>query len=415
VLDSSSYVQPEDYPIQNDMQVPATHTSTSIHPIESTNSMSYLHRTSGPAGSSSSGLSSSLPNTRYKPPPMSILSEEAGSGESDNGRLTADAVYRGIEPAKQGSVPNGYSSSVATKQLLPRSTSRHGSFDFERPTWNKPSRMFRSTSHGSREIRSGLDPSRESLEGLHRGDSSNRPEEPHGRNRKRRSSPGTHTSKAQFQAPQESNSGSWGRSTGKRVLGSGVSKLVGLSHGPFSFEPPVPSPTPSNVSISTKGSQKSAVEQVMEKHRLEREREKQREKERQRELDRAIQKQRRTHHVHVDEFGLRSNSPHSQTSASGNSRSRKNRSLDLDLGLSWAAKTIKEEALLPPLRSRGLNGRSPSRATAKTANTPEDQSKLMGKEVADSFRQVLSDTDYASFRRCMCLVNEYELKADSFV
>lgn len=194
------------------------------------------------------------------------------------------------------------------------------------------------------------------------------------------------------------NSSSIGKSAGKKMISGGIARLVGGSHGPFPFEPPVPSPTTSNMSVSTKDSAVSAVEKLKEKHRQERERERQREREREIELELVKQQERQRGRAAVKRASLDQGPPPLPPLNKKfiPSHRPKNRSLDLELGLSWAPTKIRETALLPFGK-----GRTSFSASSRNGLRRElDERSQIGKEIADEFCRVLDEDGYALFKHC---------------
>ena len=218
--------------------------------------------------------------------------------------------------------------------------------------------------------------------------------------------------------PTTGKSSSMSRASGKRPAvqaiktrsGSGVGRFIGLNtqHGPFSFEPAVPS---SNRSTGSNGTsheiQVSWNKTEKEKARL------RDEKERQHSKDRKHAQRGDRPPVPV---------PMPSTNA-GHRSGTKGRSLDLGLGLAWAPSKVREEALLPSAtfftrsisNSSSKRSRSGSTATGASSSTAgngsgrskgrmmnEDdvQRSKLGKEVAELFRHAIDPEGYAAFRKC---------------
>lgn len=360
---------------------------------------------------------------RYRP--MTIVDEEKGSGE------LAREGKKGKEVAQNGHLKaNGHQVSVV-KPPRTRAT-QHGSFDFERPGWSGS--VARSTSGGSANTAATsprtVNQSRESLTrepmntgSLQKSLSLNSPERGTGNDNaidtrrqhvKRAASP---TAKADINLSRSVGSASHarppaagvelglssslGRKTGKRALGSGIARLIGISHGPFAFEPPVPSPTASNMSVSTKGSAVGRFEISNEKERRERDKVQEaraRDEEKQREKDRK-KAARRTAHVFVPAIVETATPVVNHGFRSGT----KGRSLDLGLGLSWAPTKMREDAFLSSSLVFGKDGSASSRnglaRKADTRDVAADRSKV-GKEVADAFRSALDEEGYTTFKNC---------------
>ncbi|KAF8915797.1 hypothetical protein CPB85DRAFT_1291833 [Mucidula mucida] len=195
-------------------------------------------------------------------------------------------------------------------------------------------------------------------------------------------------------------SSSLGRSTGKRMLGSGVAKLVGIPHGPFSFEPPVPSPT---VSTSTHASGLSDYEkETEERGKVERRRKR-------REVMREEAEGR-------EKAARRAESKPAPIPTSVGFRSAtKGRSLDLGLGLSWAPTKVREDALLPSstfaLDKRSFSGPSRVGMRRNWSHDEEDESKL-GKDIAEKFRNALDTDGYTTFKQYVHRFDAHEIPID---
>ena len=216
--------------------------------------------------------------------------------------------------------------------------------------------------------------------------------------------------------PNTGKSSSMSKASGKRavhgnktVSGSGVARYIGLTthHGPFSFEPAVPSPTRTE-SDGTNEVQVSWSKIEKERARLRDEKERQLSKDKK----------------HVQR-GDRPPVPVPMPSTNAGHRSgTKGRSLDLGLGLAWAPSKVREEALLPSstffarsLSSSSSNrSRSGSTATGASSSTtgngsgrskrgmmnqdPDVQRSKLGKEVAELFKHAIDPQGYAAFRNC---------------
>ena len=216
--------------------------------------------------------------------------------------------------------------------------------------------------------------------------------------------------------PNTGKSSSMSKASGKRALhatktrsGSGVARLIGLTtqHGPFSFEPAVPS---ANRSTGSNGT--SHEVQLLSRSKTEKEKARLRnEKERQQSKDRKR--------------GDRPAVPVPMTSTNAGHRSgTKGRSLDLGLGLAWAPSKVREEALLPSStffarsisNSSSKRSRSGSTATGASSSTtgngsgrskvgmmnqdPDVERSKLGKEVAELFRHAVDPEGYKAFRKC---------------
>ncbi len=331
---------------------------------------------------------------------MSVVDEERSmlDVELDKGKRRGDTSRQ------------GHHSVVSQMKSNVRST-RHGSFDFERPGWGtgniarSPSGNSTSTTatgpkgSGSGETlpqaaRSGEISGKGKMRDMSTSDVLNR-------RGSRRTAPspipplepnytGTSASTTHSKSTTGTNgqSSSLGRSTGKRMLGSGVAKLVGIPHGPFSFEPPVPSPT---VSTSTHASGLSDYEkETEERGKVERRRKR-------REVMREEAEGR-------EKAARRAESKPAPIPTSVGFRSAtKGRSLDLGLGLSWAPTKVREDALLPSstfaLDKRSFSGPSRVGMRRNWSHDEEDESKL-GKDIAEKFRNALDTDGYTTFKQC---------------
>jgi hypothetical protein len=209
--------------------------------------------------------------------------------------------------------------------------------------------------------------------------------------------------------PTTGKSSSMSKASGKRALpattkktrsGSGVARFIGLTtqHGPFSFEPAVPSTNRSTGSNGTSHEVQALWSKTeKEKARLRDEKERQQSKDRKR--------------------GDRPPVPVPMPFTNAGHRSgTKGRSLDLGLGLAWAPSKVREEALLPSATffTRTLSNSSSKRSTATGASSTtrskggmmnqdpdaDVQRSKLGKEVAELFRHAVDAEGYASFRKC---------------
>ncbi|CAA7259623.1 unnamed protein product [Cyclocybe aegerita] len=362
---------------------------------------------------------------RYRPP-MAVLDEEsrADFSHKDKGR----AVDKARENEAQA-VPRPQPIKMSNSA---RST-KHGSFDFERPGWGA-AMMQRTGSNGTtatqntaasgwnqetaKERESKYGPGLAGVGTLQRDMSMKRAQEreeflkrehekarkwavPSGvdsrqKEKERKSHEKEKTAAAAAAAAQQQHSqqttpsgststagtgkiSSMSKATGKRLghahkraSGSGISRLVGIAHhGLFSFEPPVPSPT---LSTGSTGTAHDGVVLVPSADRKDRERERlQAEKERQRDLRRGGRAGDRAPVPVPLPPGAPGPGPAAfptQTNA-GHRSGAKGRSLDLGLGLAWAPSKMKEEALLPSSTFfvRSLSGRSTSGSTTGRSAT----------------------------------------------
>ncbi|KAF5388075.1 hypothetical protein D9615_000585 [Tricholomella constricta] len=204
-------------------------------------------------------------------------------------------------------------------------------------------------------------------------------------------------------------SSSWGKKRGDLFGSGGKTKItsLGLSHGPFAFEPAVPSPTRSTGSMGTGTgldaplSVSWAGEKGRDNPRVKGELERERERMKGREKERRSQSYHR---------GDRAPVPVPSASI-GHRSGAKGRSLDLGLGLSWAPTTVREDALLltsgyfgrsasgsSSLGGRSVGGRSVSGSTNGHATIEEERS-ILGNQVAGVFKNALDDAGYSAFRQ----------------
>lgn len=195
-------------------------------------------------------------------------------------------------------------------------------------------------------------------------------------------------------------SSSLGRKRGA-LLRDGSLRSKQRTHGRFAFEPPVSSKTRSNKSTSTGGgvdaqlsiSWAGGAELQKENTRLKGELE----RERNREKDRKHHPQRDRAPVPVPNISV------------GHRSGAKGRSLDLGLGLAWAPTKLKEEALLPSsgFFARSVSGASSQphgvdRSVSESSNASGEKEKSkVGREVNDVFKNALDDEGYAAFKKCM--------------
>lgn len=199
---------------------------------------------------------------------------------------------------------------------------------------------------------------------------------------------------------------SWGRSTPKRVISGSSGTRFPAAHGPFSFEPPVPSSTNNHTNMGTSAQKdpSNGVELLREKHRQERDREARRESERQREFQREqdrerirreTEQQRAARPSHERQYASVPSSP-----ALGFRSGARGRQLDLDLGLSWAPTKIRQDALLPSLNMRRTTSHGSTSSRGGGVQVVEIERLKIGKGIAESFRKALDETAYAAFKKC---------------
>lgn len=382
-------------------------------------------------GSFDSGL-------RYRPttaavPAMGVVDEE---GRSEVGSLNLNKGK-----SREGAVSPPLPALPRPPGLIRLSNSarstKHGSFDFERPGWNGagPLMMQRSGSGGTggniinvdvREKDTGVGPGMAGVGTLQRELSLKRMEEEQSLVREKER--GRETSKEKRKLPSDrdkektsqrttpdhlhastSTTGTNGtgvgknsslsKATGKRYThtrgatgktgsGSGLSRLIGghPHHGPFSFEPPVPTPTSWSTgtggSTSTTGTGYGHLQKEEDRQRTEREYErvqleKAKEKERQKEMRKRGLKDRPPVPVpSVPSMPTVLGGRLSSSLAVGHRSGEKGRSLDLGLGLSWASSKVPEEALMMPssLFVRGLNnGSSSGHSSGRSGRRDDDE------------------------------------------
>jgi hypothetical protein len=339
---------------------------------------------------------------------------------------------------------NAAASSVNGHMRLPLKShalraTKHGSFDFERPGWGA-SNIARSASGASASTGASADPSKErskdSLSGSSKdsrgkvagsNERKTRPAKPSDRlNRRPLSSQGP---SAKQKGPENTISGastanvnharsfsagnqttttttgnaglsnSLGRSSGAK-FGGGIARLVGMTHGPFAFEKPVPSPNSATSSASKSSGIKGRDSAGKKAHfdDVHVPTKQDRKREGRKTLDFEPPSPDISEPSRPRSFGYRSGS--------------KGRSLDLNIGLAWAPQKIKEEAVLPSanlhfVKSTGRNGRAASPPSAEKM----DRSKA-GKEIAQIFRSALNDDAYATFKKYVHRFDAHEIPFD---
>ncbi|KAF5359064.1 hypothetical protein D9758_004794 [Tetrapyrgos nigripes] len=220
-------------------------------------------------------------------------------------------------------------------------------------------------------------------------------------------------------------SSSLGRSSGKTAIGSGFARLIGKGHGPFSFEPPVPSPTNNHSGHDHdrhpgEGAFSDGELTATERDRERRRREK--EKTRDREREKPTTKSR-----HRARFEDNSPPPPSLPAKYASSSVRPNgkgRSLDLGIGLAWAPSKVREDALLPSgVLMNGLNNsrkshsassrRGLSRAAGAAGAEMDDRDRSrVGKEIADMFKTALDAEGFAKFKKYVLQFDAHEIPFD---
>jgi len=357
---------------------------------------------------------------------MSVLDEEAVSQKSKSKEqhlLSSQPVPRPPGPIKMSN------STRSTK---------HGSFDFERPGWGA-SIIQRTGSSGTSESRNESQSNhRESVYGpglagvgtLQREESMKRSREREDlqktkeqarkatqrsetADKERRSRSRANTSQSQQPTPHGSSttpsdhvhnststagtsastaaatgkSSSMSKATGrqhhgmKTASGSGISRLVGLTaqHGPFSFERPVPSPNWSTGTATSTGTVAHS-EASWKGRKAEKERERVRDE---------MTRQRESRRGGARKPGDRAPVPvpsvlptmfkpsHGGSGSNAGHRSgTKGRSLDLGLGLAWAPSKVREDALLPSSTffSRSTSGGSSAIGRSASGSTTTGRS-----------------------------------------
>ncbi|XP_006460375.1 hypothetical protein AGABI2DRAFT_177960 [Agaricus bisporus var. bisporus H97] len=375
---------------------------------------------------------------------MDIVNEEGGLSMASNDILVS-RINSKIKGKEKEMEPVSVHRSKSRVNANVRST-RHGSFDFERPGVNIVG-MQRTTSNRTvTSAASGWSQSgdeiiaRESAFGpglagvgtLQRETSMKRgkdrevkereiqkeaakkdtPARIHEGSQKSNASP-AHSSNGHQTPPSATNSAkssSLGRISGRRFLGKGLStSRASTQHGLFSFEPPVPSPTWSAPSTSTTkevSSQSGRKEKKTERTREENESS----------IDIKTSQGRDRPPISLPQLPI------------GTRSGRKGRSLDLNLGLAWAPSKVREDALLSTslLFHRSINNTSNLKSTpisASANNSPdskdpaskqvtlEEKSKI-GRETAELFRNVLGEARYMRFKTYIYQFDAREIPFD---
>lgn len=352
---------------------------------------------------------------RYRP--MTIVNEEKDSDDPVVDSATSTSRPRDMTASRAPKTESHLQSKI--KRTSATRDTKHGSFDFERPGW--ATGIARSASHGSGSTgvstSHGRNPSRESLgRSLQKslsigGKGPDRQKETPRSNVKR--PPTTGEPKASTSHQRSTSDGqtstTLGRSTVKRGFGSGIARLVGL-HGPFAFEPAVPS-SPTRLQASTRSPDSREATSEREQRRERRDREKAREQERAREMERVrileAEKEKERREKERRRAGRRSAQVFEPLQANRapspiqpHRPGNKGRSLDLGLGLAWAPKKIKEDALIPSAFTLEKGFGPPRKSTVtRDADPPVDRS-VVGREVADIFRNALNEDGYMAFKKC---------------
>ncbi|KNZ77159.1 hypothetical protein J132_06154 [Termitomyces sp. J132] len=224
-------------------------------------------------------------------------------------------------------------------------------------------------------------------------------------------------------APATGKHSSWSKKHGTFPEKAKVTTL-GASLGPFEFEPPVSPPAWSATSTGNGHSNCKDVpltvswasEKGRDKSRtradLKRDKEKRVDMEKERRAQSARRGDRAPEPVPVP-----------VTSASMGYRSgMKGRSLDLGLGLSWAPSSVREDALLPSsvLMSRSVSGSSShaSRSVGKSfsgstsGHGTSEESSVLASEVAKVFKSTLDDMGFKTFQRYIDRFDAREIPID---
>ncbi|KAL0573122.1 hypothetical protein V5O48_008844 [Marasmius crinis-equi] len=347
--------------------------------------------------------------------PSSRADKNNGSDTLDSRNANATAVR-----SRNG----GQQSMRPPKQVSIRGT-KHGSFDFERPSWAVGGLLSRSMSGNGHSRSPARSPAKSPEEKPRNGVASNgrggakseRKEnggtppssslEAWRRQRTHRTPPPKtaplHEDDTPTPTPTKGQSSSLGKSSGKRMLGSGVTRLAGLAHGPFSFEPAVPSPTFSHTSASTAGHSEADNGRKDGRDRRKRDREVAKEGD----LSRSTSTKSKA---------TEPDSILSSTSGGGGSSraAGRGRSLDLGLGLSWAPTRVREDALLPA--GKFMSRKSPSAPSRKGVATRhvefEDERTKVGQEIAEVFKRVLDEDAFIAFKHYVHQFDSHEIPFD---
>ncbi|PFH51387.1 hypothetical protein AMATHDRAFT_3048 [Amanita thiersii Skay4041] len=403
---------------------------------------------------------STMPSpTQHGPRKLSVDSSDylAKRGASANSDVSKRAGITRTESAKaqdRDATAQRQTSRMGNSTAFVRST-KHGSFDFERPAWSETAVAVQRSGSGATtnstvsalsrqavrlpaERDSSFGPGLAGVGTLQREISIKRGKEQEEQVRERE----TERKKLQQKKKQtaekvqqdattvETNhtggststagtghSSSLGRATGKRSAlsgrtgsGSGLSKLIGITEHPrFDFEPPIPSPPPRNANNTTDPNFVPVAP-------LSGERTKRPVKTRSKEQKRSVDEQL----------------PFHIPSSIGHRSALKGRSLDLGLGFAWAPSSVREDALLPStaLRlgrsfsqtsnakttsSRRFTASSQAKSNARhavyEADDQHDTSKL-AKEVNAVFKESLDDEGYRTFKKYVHQFDAHEIPFD---
>ena len=475
---------------------------TSIHPRTDDVSgplkrPSTAHRNNGSHSPPPDSKFMSPPPPRItREPPIPARPERPGPSNAfheppSSRRASVDNTMRGSSEGKGkekevlggGSVNGHLRGPITASPRHSHRSTKHGSFDFERPGWSAGGLIKRSGSGGTTATgttattgttfgqASLLDGIRESTMGpgmagvgtLQREVSMKRAKEREDlmtrakeEERRRRKTGGQQAGKKEDsgrtdgerskdalgrhrslqasphgRSPDHSNSGhtekssSWGRAQGGIFRGKPKTTTIGLTHGPFSFEPAVPSPTWSVASNSRDasasvswGGEKGRVSKDKErgepKRNLDRGRGNEKPKEKVKEKERGREKEERERKSR-NPVGDRPPVPVPVPMSIGHRSGLKGRSLDLGLELAWAPKSVREEALLPSsgffarslstsssLAGHSLKSKSGSSVNGRRGTIEEEKRSTsgVGREVAEVFKGALGPAGYATFKEC---------------
>ncbi|KAK7060441.1 hypothetical protein VNI00_001206 [Paramarasmius palmivorus] len=361
-------------------------------------------------------------DSSYRHRPLLIVDEEkereSSIGDSTKGKARESNQGNATTPKRRGSDASDSRAGSRAKPSLGTRTgkqvniraTKHGSFDFEKPTWNTGGMMSRSISgnSGSRHNQSG-----ESLGSVGSATAKSKVYTPdsdrkktangtptvtfdaHKRPRQRTPPSKTvplHSEDTSHRSPTgKGHSSSLGKSAGKRTLGVGVTRLVGLAHGPFSFEPAVPSPTNSHTSASTAGGE---LHTERDAWRIGHGKE-----------GGLLRSMSTRSKVSQAEPPLPSGTPSTRSAARG-------RSLDLGLGLSWAPSKVREETLLPTGAFASGKTSSASSRRGLARHEEEDERTRVGQEVAEVFKKVLDEDAFVAFKHYVHQFDAHEIPFD---
>lgn len=317
-------------------------------------------------------------------------------------------------PVVSGSGPSSVMAPGPIKMSNSARSTKHGSFDFERPGWSGALMIQRSGSGGTNGSTVWEKERAPNLGTLQR-------EERYSRGRKTLPIDKERTMDSDQQHASTSTKGktsSLSKATGKRFSPlresvGGLSRPAGAGHlGLFSFEPAVPALNSWSTGAGTSSRDRVGSADIRKEYeRVERERERQREKEKEGRR-RRVGGDRPAVPVPLPFRGNVTTIKHSTDSSffvgSSHRSGTKGRSLDLGLGLAWASSKVPEKALLPSSTfmvrmtpghgSLSVNGHSS--VAGSGVDEDEERSKL-GREIAEEFKNVLDEEGYKLFRQCL--------------